>query len=111
MELSNNDCLSILKYYKVNTKNMSKKKYCNLAEKYLANKLCRCIKKVGKYNNLRGKNPQAIAICKNSVLKKKGLTTGRFKCQGKSRKIGKARKIGKVRKINKTLKLRRKSIR
>ena len=96
MNLSEDDCLSILKYYNVNTKNIAKKNICKLAEKYLANKLCRCIKKVNKKQS----KSDSISICKNSVLKKKGLKGGLFSC--KKKKIKNIKKLNKTIKINKS---------
>jgi hypothetical protein len=48
------------------------------AEKILATKLCRCIKKVGVKNESR-----SIGICTKSVINTKGFTRGKFKCKGK----------------------------
>ena len=48
MRLSRNDYISILKYYKVDFSNMKIKTIKTTAEDILANKLCRCIKKVDK---------------------------------------------------------------
>ncbi len=48
------------------------------AEKLLATKLCKCIKKVGVKNE-----PRSIGICTKSVINTKGFTRGKFKCKGK----------------------------
>lgn len=50
------------------------------AEKILANKLCRCIKKVG--NHI----PEQIAIgtCTKTVINNKGFTRGKFKCRNQN---------------------------
>ena len=46
MRLKNSDYITILKYYDINVKGMKKKDLKRKAEDLLANKLCRCIKKV-----------------------------------------------------------------
>ncbi len=48
------------------------------AEKILATKLCKCIKKVDVTNESR-----SIGICTKSVINTKGFTRGKFKCKGK----------------------------
>ena len=48
------------------------------AEKILATKLCRCIKKIGLENE--GKS---IGICTKTIFNRKGLTRSKFKCKGK----------------------------
>lgn len=77
-ELTINDYKFILKYY-----NKSIPKSSRLlkmaAEKILAEKLCRCIKKVDPINEAR-----AIGICTKSILNRKGFTRGKFKCKGKA---------------------------
>ena len=101
MRLSLKDYISVLKYYKIDASNMKKGEIKKKAEGILAEKLCRCIKKVdkslkgerkskskgkgkGKGNGNSKKNTEsrAIAICKNSVLTKKKLFTPKFKCKG-----------------------------
>jgi hypothetical protein len=77
-ELTINDYKFILKYY-----NKSIPKSSRLlkmaAEKILAEKLCRCIKKVDPINEAR-----AIGICTKSIFNRKGFTRGKFKCKGKA---------------------------
>ena len=55
--------------------------------KTLAKKFCNCIKSVRKTIRLRGKDKSArakeqaaIAVCVNSVLKRKGKTLKKFTC-------------------------------
>ena len=48
------------------------------AEKILATKLCKCIKKVDVKNE-----SLSIGICTKSVINSKGFTRGKFKCKGK----------------------------
>ena len=75
-KLNNKDYLAILKYYSIDTKGMKNNECQKSAKDVLANKLCRCIKKI--YTD---DESQAISICKNSIFTKKGLTVGRFKCK------------------------------
>ena len=75
-ELNNKDYLAILKYYNINSDGMKKIERQNTAKDVLANKLCRCIKKIS-----TSKESQSISICKNSIFTKKGLTVGRFNCK------------------------------
>lgn len=72
--LTKNDYVKILDYYDLSIpKNRDTLK--KQAETVLANKLCRCIKKVSPTNEARG-----IGICTRSIFKKKGLVRGTFKC-------------------------------
>lgn len=76
-KITDEDYKKILEFYKVpipKSKRMLQKK----AEKILAIKLCRCIKKIGVENEAR-----SIGICTKTVLNRKGLTRGKFKCKGK----------------------------
>jgi len=73
------DYKKILSYYKMRLpkKNKTLKKK---AETILANKLCKCIKKVGLKNEKR-----SIAICTNSIFTRKGLRRGKFTCKKRAR--------------------------
>ena len=83
MRLSQNDYISILKYYNIDFTGMKINVIKQTAEDILAKKLCRCIKSVDKYgkSNKRSnynkkrlqKTIKAIAVCKNSVFTKKNL--------------------------------------
>jgi len=53
------------------------------AEQILSDKLCRCIKKVGKSVK---SEPRAIGICTKSIFKQKGLKRGKFTCRRKNNK-------------------------
>ena len=85
MKLTNKDYKSILNFYKVDISALSSKDIKEKAEHYLAVKLCRCIK------NVKGKSAKAtansekraIAVCYNSVLKKKNLKVFKFSCKKK----------------------------
>ena len=78
MKLSEKDYKLILKYYNINIENLSKKDIQAEAESILAQKMCRCIKKVDIKNESR-----SIGICTKSVINTKGFTRGKFKCKGK----------------------------
>jgi len=77
--LTNEDYISILNYYKIPVnENMSQDEIKNKAEKILASKLCKCIKKVDKTNKSESR---AISICRNAVIQKKGYEIYRFTCK------------------------------
>jgi hypothetical protein len=109
--LTNTDYKTILEYYGIIVpSNLSKDIIKHKAEKILANKLCRCIKKVQKTRKNKSNERKSIAICKNSVLKKKKLQSFLFKCKKKSRFLpqkGTQRKLVKLGKIRLKKKTRR----
>ena len=75
--LTNKDYIDILQFYKM-TIPKSKRLVQFQAEKIMAEKLCKCIKKIDtKYE------PKAISICSKSVFNNKGLTRGKFSCKTK----------------------------
>jgi hypothetical protein len=76
-KITNNDYKKILNFYKISIPK-SKKMIKIEAEKIIATKLCRCIKKVGLENESK-----SIGICTKTILNRKGLTRGKFKCKGK----------------------------
>jgi hypothetical protein len=92
-KITDDDYKKILEFYKISipkSKRILKKK----AEKILAIKLCRCIKKVDIENEAR-----SIGIFTKTVLNRKGLTRGKFKCKGKqSVSFSKTRKTRKNKK-------------
>ena len=85
MKLTNKDYKSILNFYKVDISALSSKDIKAKAEHYLAVKLCRCIKNVkGKSASaVANSEKRAIAVCYNSVLKKKNLKVFKFSCKKK----------------------------
>jgi len=104
--LTNKDYLSILKYYNINIdEKMNENDIKHRAENILANKLCKCIKKVSKKN--RNEN-RAIALCRKTVIQRKGLDIFNFSCKNKNRLISKKNtKIKLIKKqTNKTKKRR-----
>jgi hypothetical protein len=76
-KITKSDYIKILKYYNLNipSKTEDIKK---TAEKILAEKLCKCIKKVTPLNEAK-----SIGICTKTIFNRKGLTRGNFKCTGK----------------------------
>jgi hypothetical protein len=99
-KLTNTDYRKIINYYNIDTTNKTNKEINNIATKLLAEKLCRCIKKVNKPSN---NEARAIAICKTNVLHKKGVNTAKFYCRNKTR-FGK-NGLRKLRKNNTTKKI------
>lgn len=100
-QLTNTDYVSILKYYNLNIPR-SKKLIKTNAEKIMAEKLCRCIKKVDKNNESK-----SIPICNKNIFINKGLKLQRFKCKktqsvkfvktNKNNKTNKNKKLAKTR--------------
>lgn len=76
-EITNNDYIKILEYYKKSIPK-SKRLLKIEAEKILASKLCRCIKKLDPTNEAK-----SIGICTKTIFNRKGLSRGSFKCKGK----------------------------
>jgi hypothetical protein len=95
-KLTNEDYIKILKFYKIPIPT-SQTEIKIEAEKILAEKLCRCIKKVDPVNE-----PKSIGICTRNIFNKKGLQRGDFTC--KKKKQVHFRKIKKTKKENKTKK-------
>ena len=92
--LTNKDYISILKYY--NKKIPKSKIVIKIqAEKIMAQKLCKCIKKVDPIYEAK-----SIGICTKSIFNRKGLTRGQFQC--KKKQSVKFRKTNN----NKTLKIK-----
>jgi hypothetical protein len=78
--LKDGDYITILKYYDIDTINSNRTTRKKIARNIIAEKLCRCIKKLNKT-----KGSDAISICKNSVLTKKNLTALKFTCKDKQK--------------------------
>ena len=80
MALSLDEHKDILSFYKINYNDKTSHQIYKTAEDILANKLCRCIQKVT--NSVPKKDKKSpIAICKDSVLGKKGISIKDFKCK------------------------------
>jgi hypothetical protein len=81
-KITNSDYSKILSYYGLEIpKKGSQLK--ETAENILSQKLCACIKKVGPTVSTE---PRAIGVCTKTVLNRKGLSRGKFKCKN-GRKI------------------------
>lgn len=76
-KITNSDYKNILTYYNIPIPK-STTILKNKANEILAEKLCRCIKKIPGNNEKR-----AIGICTKSIFNKKGLQRGTFKCRKK----------------------------
>ena len=76
-ELTNKDYVSILKYYNLNIPR-SKRLLKKNAEKIMAEKLCKCIKKIDPINEAK-----SIGICTKTIFNRKGYTRGQFECKKK----------------------------
>ena len=76
-KLTNEDYVSILKYYKLSIPK-SKRLLQKQAEKIMAQKLCKCIKKLDPQNEAK-----SIGICTKTIFNRKGFTRGKFKCKSK----------------------------
>lgn len=80
--LNKQDSVTILKYYNIDyDKKDNVKSLRDSAEKVLSEKLCRCIGKIGGEEPTPKEKQRAIALCKASVLTKKGLTDKGFSCK------------------------------
>jgi hypothetical protein len=76
-ELTNKDYISILKYYNM-TIPKSKRLLKKQAESIMAEKLCRCIKKVDKQIKNEAKS---IGICSKTLFKKRDYSLKKFTCR------------------------------
>ena len=76
--LTDLDYKKILNYYNI-TIPKSKKNIHLEAKKIMAEKLCRCIKKV----DIKNKS-KSIGICTKNIFNRKKFTRGKFKCKGKA---------------------------
>ena len=113
--LKQHDYIKILNYYDIPISSKdSSKTIKHKAENILAEKLCKCIKKVKKDDEYSGNNAsdsntpsesesKAIAICSNSIFEKKGLERGLFDCKKKPRLINLSGKKYSLTKRKRTL--------
>jgi hypothetical protein len=99
MDLSQSDYKKIIDYYQI--KKQKNKTYKETAEDILANKLCRCIKKITPYNNNNEKD--AIAICRNTIFKKRGIDFSNFKCKTGNKLVSKKGTRKKLDKFSKQI--------
>ena len=75
--LTQHDYKQILEYYKIYIPS-NKKQMKHTAEKIIAEKLCKCIKKIDPKNESR-----SIGICSKTVINRKGFVRGKFQCKKK----------------------------
>lgn len=116
--LNKNDYEKILNYYNLPiSSNDSYRKIKNKAEQILAEKLCKCIKKVKTDSSNDDNNEdesKAIAICNDNIFRRKGVRHGAFTCKNKPRLFpfnGKKYSLVKRSKyLSKKQKLRRQSL-
>ena len=76
-DLTNDDYKQILTYYSKDIPK-SNRLLKSEAESILAEKLCRCIKKIDPDNEAK-----SIGICTKTIINRRGYTRGKFKCKGK----------------------------
>jgi len=74
-ELTNEDYKDILTYYKMDIPK-SKRLLKKQAENIMAEKLCRCIKKVKEKQTTPITEGQAIGICSKTIFNRKGFSRG-----------------------------------
>ena len=119
--LKQNDYIKILNYYDIPiSPKESSKTIKNKAENILAEKLCKCIKKVKNNpdtensDNDSDEEARAIGICNESIFTRKGIRHGAFTCKKKPRLLrfhGKKYSLVKRSKyLSKKQKLRRMSL-
>ena len=97
--LKKEDYIKILQYYKKPiTKNITLKNLKLKAEKILAKRLCKCIKKVQSRSNFKNE-AKAIGICTDSIFSKKGLKRHNFTCKKGAKLVNKTRKNYALEKI------------
>jgi hypothetical protein len=78
-ELTNKDYTQILEYY--NKPIPKSKRLLKIeAEKIIATKLCKCIKKIDPVNESK-----SIGICTKTIINRKGYTRGKFSCKKKTK--------------------------
>jgi hypothetical protein len=117
--LTKSDYEKILNYYNIPfSPSDSSKQIKNKAEEILAGKLCKCIKKVkdssDNSDNSETDESRAIAICNDTVFRRKGIRHTSFTCKKKPRLLRfPGRKYSLVKRskyLSKKQKLRRMSL-
>ena len=93
--LTKKDYEAIMSFYGIETGKMTSKELANKAEKLLADKLCRCIKKVQKPKE---DERRAIGTCRKSIFHKKGIDFHRFTCKTKASLVARKRRTRKLHK-------------
>lgn len=101
MKLNKGDYINILNYYEIKfSENLTINLLRKMTEKIIAEKLCRCIKKVPNKGNLESR---AIGICNYSVVKRKNLKINGFTCKKKPQLKTKKNNVSKGSKLTKTI--------
>ena len=122
--LTKSDYEKILNYYNIPfSSSESSKQIKNKAEEILAEKLCKCIKKVkegsdntgdGAHTDADRDESRAIGICNDTVFRRKGIKHSAFTCKKKPRLLRfPGRKYSLVKRskyLSKKQKLRRMSL-
>jgi hypothetical protein len=114
--LTKSDYEKILNYYNIPFSSSDSCKIIkNKAEQILAEKLCKCIKKVKDSSDSSDKEEsRAVAICNDTVFRRKGIRHSDFTCKKKHRLLrfpGKKYSLVKRSKyLSKKQKLRRMSL-
>jgi hypothetical protein len=75
--INESDYIKILEYYNIKIPT-SKRLLQKQAEKIMANKLCKCIKKLDPVNEAK-----SIGICTKTIFNNKGFKRGKFTCKDK----------------------------
>ena len=108
VNVTSRDYDTILKYYNMETKIPLKEKK-ELAQRIMAEKLCKCIKKVD--SDKKGKNERDnIAICRKSIFLNRKLDFYKFNCK-KRRRLLPSKKGKIMKKTAKKIKFRKKKTR
>jgi hypothetical protein len=98
-KITKEDYIKILSFYKMPIPESLTEMKAQ-AEKILAEKLCRCIKKVDIADE-----PKSIGICSRTIFNRKGLRRGEFTCKKKQHvNIRKLKNRKNTKKSNKTKK-------
>jgi hypothetical protein len=98
MNLTQSDYRKIINYYQIpKQKNQT---YKDTAENILATKLCKCIKKIGLYDN---NESVSISTCRERIFKNRGIDFYNFKCKNKQRFISKKGTTKKLKKFRKKI--------
>ena len=95
-ELSNTDYKKILEFYN-KTIPKSKRLLKQQAEKIIATKLCRCIKKI---NPTGLSEKQAIGACRETIFKKRNINFFNFTCKKKYELLPKKHSRKKLKKFS-----------
>jgi len=93
MKLTRGDYLKILHHYQPRTRKLSWSKMTTKsvkqrAHRILAEKLCRCLKKVNNTPNTDSDEGRQIAYCTRSIFKNRCLRHHGFRCKTETRRVG-----------------------